>query len=202
MDRNIESYTNTYLKGDYNFETIMVEIRRKKVLETLQKYNAKNILEIGCGMDSIFNFYKNFNSFVVVEPSKTFANKAKLDSKNLDSKIEIFNDFLENCIHDLKAYHFDFIILSSLLHEVTHPIDFLKQVTLLLKDNSILHINVPNAKSFHLLWAYESGLIKNIGNLTPTAIALQQNTAFDLESLKETIAAAYGGGGNEYQNFR
>ena len=50
--------------------------------------------------------------------------------------------------------------------------------------NTILHINVPNCKSFHLLWAYESGLIKQIGGLTDRAKQLQQNSTFDLESLE------------------
>ncbi|HEC1775621.1 TPA: hypothetical protein R1726_001570, partial [Campylobacter lari] len=60
MKRNIEQYTQSYINKEHSFEEIMVYYRRKKVLEILNKYNPKNILEIGCGLDSIFNYYKNF----------------------------------------------------------------------------------------------------------------------------------------------
>ncbi|EJJ7321077.1 hypothetical protein NJK87_001704, partial [Campylobacter jejuni] len=79
----------------------MVYYRRKKVLEILNKYNPRNILEIGCGMDSIFNYYKNFNKATIIEPSDAFYNKAISDFKEKDN-IEIFNDFLENITKTLK----------------------------------------------------------------------------------------------------
>ena len=85
----------------------------------------------------------------------------------------------------LQTMDFDFIILSSLLHEVEKPQDFLHLITSLCKTHTILHINVPNAKSFHLVWAYEAGLISSLGKLSNTAKTLQQNTAFDLESLMQ-----------------
>ena len=51
-------------------------------------------------------------------------------------------------------------------------------------------VNVQNIRSFHLLWAYVSGLLDNIGELTPTALKLQQNTTFDVESLSRNIKQA------------
>lgn len=78
---------------------------------------------------------------------------------------------------------FDFIILSSLLHEVINPLQFLMQLMSILKNDTILHINVPNAMSFHLLWAYKSNLLKNLGDLTPSAKSFQRHSTFTLESL-------------------
>ncbi|HIC9381853.1 TPA: hypothetical protein ACW5FN_001701, partial [Campylobacter jejuni] len=60
---------------------------------------------------------------------------------------------------------------------------------------TIIHINVPNSNSFHLLWAYESGLINKLGNLTNTAIKFQQNTTFDLNKLTQFVKNHIGGGG-------
>ncbi|EHT8405649.1 TPA: hypothetical protein RJ335_000877, partial [Campylobacter jejuni] len=57
MKRDIKQYTKNYTSKEHDFEEIMVYYRRKKVLEILNKYNPRNILEIGCGMDSIFNYY-------------------------------------------------------------------------------------------------------------------------------------------------
>ncbi|MBF7045964.1 methyltransferase domain-containing protein [Campylobacter volucris] len=170
----------------------MVYYRRKKVLEILNKYNPKNILEIGCGMDSIFNYYKNFDKVTVIEPSDVFYNKAINDLK--DNNVEILNDFLENKIKTLKNNNFDFIICSSLLHEVNNPDSFLEDVLKVCIKGTIIHINVPNSASFHLLWAYESGLINKLGNLTNTAIKFQQNTTFDLNKLTQFMKNHIGSG--------
>ncbi len=189
-DRNIDKYTEMYFTHD--FEDTMVFYRRKKVLEILNEYKPKNILEIGCGLDSIANYYKTFNTFTIIEPSTTFAQKAENDlivqnPPPRNKNVIVINDFIENRIDDLKNQNFDFIILSSLLHEVNDVNNFIKQVVKLLDNNTILHINVPNSKSFHLIWAYESGLIQNMGKLTKTAKSLQQNTTFDTEKLNKFV---------------
>lgn len=193
MKRNIKQYTKNYTSKEHDFEEIMVYYRRKKILEILNKYNPKNILEIGCGMDSIFNYYKNFNKATIIEPSDAFYNKAISDFKEKDN-IEIFNDFLENITKTLKNNNFDFIICSSLLHEVNNPDSFLEDILKVCIKGTIIHINVPNSTSFHLLWAYESGLINKLGNLTNTAIKFQQNTTFDLNKLAQFVKNHMGGG--------
>lgn len=183
--RDIEKYTDTYLHHD--FEDTMVQIRRKKVLEILNQYKPKHILEIGCGIQSIYDFYKDYDSFTVVEPSKYFCEVIS-KSENYNSKITIINDFVENQIDNLKTKEYDFIILSGLLHEVNEPISFLKSIKALCKNETFFHVNVPNSDSFHLLWAYKSGLIEKLGTLTPTAKNLQQNTTFNLTSLKKMVS--------------
>jgi len=182
--RDIEKYTKDYLSDNYDFEKIQVKYRRKKVLEILNQYKPKRVLEIGSGTDSIANYYTKFDKFVIVEPSKIFINQC---IKKNNDKIIFINDFVENIIEDLKRENFDFIILSSVLHEVINPNEFLKQITNICNSETILHINVPNSESFHLLWAYESGLINDIGDLTKRAKHLQQNTTFDIPKLSEMI---------------
>lgn len=184
MNRDIRDYTKAYLRENYaDFEEIMIRFRREKVLSALQNYRPKKILEVGCGMDSIANYYKNYSSFTIVEPSTIFYDKAKSDL-NEDKKVKVINDFIETQISSLQKINFDFIIISSLLHEVEKPKQFLTSILQLLLPpcRCTLHINVPNAKSFHLLWAYESGLIQ-IGDLSATAKSLQQHTVFDIDSL-------------------
>ncbi len=182
--RDINKYTKDYLNHD--FEDTMICYRRKKILEILNKYNPKKILEVGCGTQSMFDFYNNYETFVVVEPSEQFCEMIK-KSKNYNSKVTIINDFLENKAESLKNEKFDFIILSSLLHEVTEPIKMLKCIKQLCNNNTLVHINVPNAHSMHLLWAYKSGLIEKIGNLTEVAKHFQQHTTFTLESLVKMV---------------
>ena len=184
--RNIAQYAKDYIHADNDFESVMVHFRRQKVLEILNHYKPKRVLEIGCGVCSIFDFYFDYERFIVVEPSELFCDSIT-KSKHFNPKITIINDFLENQLDTLKSEKFDFIILSSLLHEVPNPREFLRVVAKLCDKNTILHINVPNNKSFHLLWAYESGLLKHIGQLTSTAIKMQQNSAFDKDSLAQIV---------------
>ena len=73
------------------------------------------------------------------------------------------------------------------MHEIQNPVEFLKNIYELCDDKTILHVNVPNSESFHLLWAYKSGLIKRIGDLTQTAIHLQQNSIYNLITLESFI---------------
>lgn len=184
--RDINRYAQDYIHSDNDFEGVMVHFRRQKVLEILRHYKPKSILEIGCGIQSIFDFYVDYERFVVVEPSELFCDSIA-KSKHYNPKITIIRDFLENQLTALQNEKFDFIILSSLLHEVQNPLEFLRVVAKLCAKNTILHINVPNNKSFHLLWAYESGLLHHIGELTSRAVKMQQHSAFDKDSLAQIV---------------
>lgn len=177
-NRDIEKYSKDYISSDFVNE--MTKYRKKKILEILNTYNPKNILEIGCGIDSIANYYKNFSKFTIIEPSKDFIKQALKDN---NPNIALICDFFENKINEFKKQNFDFIILSSLLHEVKQPEKILNGIKEISKKETIIHINVPNLKSIHLLWAYKSGLLKNLGDLTPRALMLQQNKTFDIEKL-------------------
>lgn len=184
ITRDITKYTKDYLNSDYDFEKVLVQYRRKKVLEVLEQYKPKNILEIGCGVDTIANYYTTFDAFTIIEPSQEFASKAV---KNQNDKIKVYVDFIENQIEELKHKNFDCILLSSLLHEVENPHAFFEQIVELCNQNTILHINVPNSNSFHLLWAYQSGLLDKIGELTESAKSFQRHTAFSLEKLESFV---------------
>ena len=80
--RDIDSYTEKYINDDFGIK-YMVKYRRKKVLEIMQNHSPKNILEIGCGLQPIFNFYSDFNFYTIIEPSKSFAENAIEMSKNI-----------------------------------------------------------------------------------------------------------------------
>lgn len=52
--RDIKKYTDDYVVHD--FETYQVEYRRKKVIEQINLYHPKRILEIGCGEVPLFGY--------------------------------------------------------------------------------------------------------------------------------------------------
>ena len=168
--RNIDKYSKDYLKLD--FERIQEKYRKRKILEILNRYKPKKILEVGCGIDSIENYYNC--DLTIIEPVKDF-------TKNLKAKV--INDCFENV--NLNE-NFDFILVSGLLHEVSNVDKFLLHLKKIAK-NSIIHINVPNAKSFHKLLGVSSGFLNSIYEKTPTHKILQQNSVFDMDTLVKLL---------------
>ena len=185
MNRDLLDYQDQYLNQPY--ERFQVKFRKRKVLEILEKYNHKFLLEIGCGLEPIFLDSINFETLVIVEPANLFYENAinKLAEFNYKNKVTIYKKLLENVTEDLAQNTFDFILLSSLLHEIPNQIKFIKSLHYICNSDTIVHVNVPNAKSFHRLLALEMGLIKTEYEKSESNIQFQQNTVFDLEHLKK-----------------
>lgn len=185
--RNIENYTKNYLQHD--FEDYQVMYRRKKVLELVSKYNARRILEIGCGMEPLFSFLKDeYDSYTVIEPSDVFffnAMRLKAESFNINCIHGFFGE--ERIMRSLSQSHYDLIICSSLLHEVESPGEFVRCMYSISDINTVVTVNVPNAKSFHRLLAKHMGLLLDEHDKTERNIIFQQHTVFDLESLSKLM---------------
>jgi SAM-dependent methyltransferase len=182
--RDLNDYQCQY--GDYPFENILLKYRKKKIIEKLNEYKPKRILEIGCGNDPLFLHYNKFDEFCIVEPSTKFFENAVKVAGTHDNKdrIVIRNKFLENDLDFLKDKNFDFVILAGLLHEVESPRIMLESVHRIINEDSILHINVPNAHSLHRIIALHAGLIGNVCDLSDFNKRFQQNTVFHLDQIK------------------
>lgn len=183
--RDLSKYIKNY--EAMPFEESQILYRRKIVLQILNEFKPKNILEVGCGMDSIANYYQDFENFFIIEPGKQFINKAKSDLSFL-STVKFCNNYLEDDIIFLDKIDCDFIIVSSLLHEVEDKNSFLLKLKKISKPGTVIHFNVPNAKSFHRLLALELGLIKNIYEKSEMQSLMQQKSkVFDLQSLENIL---------------
>lgn len=184
MDRNIDSYASEYMRS--SFESILVKYRRAQCLKVINQFSHRKILEIGCGTQPLFIDVKDYDLFYVVEPAATFCDQARALAKE-DTRIIIIQDFFEKQVKLLKEIDFDVIIVSALLHEVESPELLLKSIRQCCSADTVVHINVPNSHSFHMLLAYESKLINEIGNLSDRALLLQQHTTFDMNSLTALV---------------
>ncbi|MBN2611603.1 MAG: class I SAM-dependent methyltransferase [Bacteroidales bacterium] len=192
--RNLTDYTENY----YNqpFEYIQVAYRKKKVIELIQKHRHEQVLEVGCGLDPFFNYFDDFQRLTILEPSKDFYDNALnliAERANLKSRVVAINAFLEDSINQLADHNYEYVIISCLLHEIEDTSFFLNQLRRVLNPNTIVHIDVPNAFSFHRVLAFEMGLIDSVFEMSSTNIQFQQQRVFDLDSLKKLI---------EEHNFR
>lgn len=178
--QEIEAYQSAYTAS--NFEVIQAQYRKRLLLELLETHQPKRILEVGCGWDTIANTWQGFEHLCIVEPGSEFAEKARQDMAH-NSKVNVVQHFLEDATEVLRD-EYDLILLSSLLHEVPDVEALMLSAKALCSANTLVHVNVPNAKSMHRLLALEMGLIDTLYAPSDLQKTFKQPRIFDLQSLK------------------
>ncbi|MDC3391618.1 class I SAM-dependent methyltransferase [Candidatus Thioglobus sp.] len=187
MQRDIDSYSKNYLENENSFEKYQVHYRRKNTLEQIQLYKHQHIVEVGCGMEPLFEYFDDFLSMTVIEPSdKFFRNAVEKSNKNLN--VTLINELFENA--QLNTKLIDFILVSSLLHEVPNVESFLFDIKSKCSEDTVIHINVPNSKSFHRLLGYKSGIINEPEEFSDNNRKFQINRIFNSLSLKNLVEKA------------
>ena len=182
--RDLDRYQSDYAK--LPFELQQVRYRKRMTLEILRRYGARRILEVGCGLDPIFTHFTDFESVDIIEPSEAFFRAAEKTGKTLPG-VRLHAGTLETEASRLIGRDFDFILMSSLLHEVERPRELLLLARSLCTDCTILHLVVPNARSLHRLLALEMGLIDSIFARSANQETLQQHGTYDVEGLTELV---------------
>lgn len=187
---DINDYSKKYMEEhtrSFSYESVLVEVRRKQVLKSLNKYPHRHILEIGVGLEPLFQYCNDYESYTIVEPGYELVQNARKMAEG-NNNIKIIHGFLEEVNEKLfESEDFDFIILSSLLHEVPDPDKLLQSIHRVCKPDTVIHINVPNVYSFHRLLAFEMGYIESIFDQSETEVKFQRHTRFDKESLFQII---------------
>lgn len=185
----IDNYQRLY--DDLPFEETMAAIRKKTVLQFLNERKPETLLEIGCGNDSIINHYNTFKKCIVVEPSIVFFNRLKKSETLKTNDVVCVNEFFSSDLKQKADFsNVDTVLVSGLLHELPSPKQFLKDLFEIIPFHTSIHINVPNANSFHRLLALKSGLINNVEELSALQIKLKQPHTFTLYSLKQVVESA------------
>lgn len=180
----MEGYSRSY--HELPFEATQLEFRRRIVLEQIAEHRPASVLEVGCGLLPLFLDLGVGLEVAVVEPVAEFAAKARQLAKGRGS-VRIVEGFLEDVAAPLRAGGHDFIVVSSLLHEVEQPERLLLALRRHCHEGTVVHINVPNAFSLHRLLAVEMGLIEDQFSLSATQQRMQQHSTFDLTSLSALV---------------
>jgi hypothetical protein len=114
------------------FEKSLVNFRRKHLLKIFKLYKPKSIVEVGCGTEPIFTWYSDCKKIQIIERSKEFCEAAsselirlrKENDKYKKIDISIKNVSFESCYNI--GTQIEFVILSSILHEVDNAKFFLQ----------------------------------------------------------------------------
>jgi 2-polyprenyl-3-methyl-5-hydroxy-6-metoxy-1,4-benzoquinol methylase len=182
--RNIDDYQKQYAEN-YPYEPNQVRYRRESILEIIEELNPARILEIGCGYDPLFRYLDTFEKYVVVDPGKNFIEVAKefANDHQHREKITIVNEYFKGKTDTISD--FDFVICAGLLHELSHQQEFMQQLYEVADENTTVHVNVPNANSFHRLVAVKAGIIESVHEKSEFQKRFQQHNVFTIDQLTE-----------------
>ncbi|MBX3482844.1 methyltransferase domain-containing protein [Phenylobacterium sp.] len=185
--RDLAAYEADY--GAHAFEVIQARLRKRIILELMERTRPARILEVGCGSDTLANHWTIASAFTVVEPAPGFAETARRDTANV-AGVEVIEGFLQDAAPRLAGRSFDLIVLSGLLQEVSDPGGLLQQVHGLCGDATTVHVNVPNALSMHRLLGVEMGALTAPEALSETQQRFQQFRTYTPETLQDEIGKA------------
>lgn len=183
-------YEKRYV-GHYGFEKVMVWSRQKYIEGLIRRLKPGTVAEIGCGVDQLFTHVADLSSirkWTIIEPSDTFSAAACSELKN-DARVEVIQAFVENVAAEALP-DADLCICAGMLHEVEHPDQVLQAAKAILRPGGVLHLSVPNAKSFHRQLAVAMGLIPSPYQLSDRNVTLLQYRVFDGGTLRALVEKA------------
>jgi hypothetical protein len=137
-------------------------------------------------MEPLFEFVDDWDEFTIVEPGRAFARLAAErapDGRN----VRIVEAMIEEASSQISDRRFDFVVVSSLLHEVRDPSWLLRSIRTLCDHETVVHINVPNARSIHNRVAVRMGVIADVFAQSDLAIRMQRTNTYDLAGLKRHV---------------
>ena len=182
--RDLREYSQSY--ENLEFENEIVKYRRQAILERTSCRSPSHILEVGCGMEPLFLHLPAQMHVTIIEPTPSFFENANLKSQDFEN-VHVEHSTLEEACLEAR---FDMIIVSCLLHEIEDQTRFLNKLHSLCGDDTIVHINVPNAQSMHRRLAVSMGLISNPYKISETQKRMQQShPPFDDNTLKQVLNA-------------
>jgi SAM-dependent methyltransferase len=183
--RDLDDYTRQY--RSLPFEPLQIEYRRRLVLQQVAAVRPARLLEVGCGERPLFLDLPGV-ACTVVEPTPAFAQQARALAGTREG-LRVAGDFIES--FDPLGECYDMIVASCVLHEVPDPQAFLLALRRLCGPQTVVHINVPNARSLHRLLAVAMGLIADPDTPSQTQRTMQQRAdVYTLPSLTQALAAA------------
>ncbi|HZF79599.1 MAG TPA: class I SAM-dependent methyltransferase [Rubrivivax sp.] len=181
--RDLADYTQQYRA--LPFEPLQVEYRRRRVLQEVARVQPRRLLEVGCGERPLFLDLPD-TQVTVVEPAAEFAASAQRLALNR-AGVRVVQACLED--FDCSTGPYDMVVVSCVLHEVPDAKALLDAVRRLCGPRSVVHVNVPHARSLHRLLAVAMGLIADPATPSDTQRTMQQRaTPYDRQLLEAELA--------------
>ena len=178
---HLESFNSFYEKGDY-----MDELMIEREIEIIKRYDreGKSALEVGCGSGlSTEKLTSLFSDIEVVEPS--LKNIELL--KRRAPKVKCHNVLLDDFKTERK---YDFVFFLNVIEHVENPIDALKSLSHLVKDEGLIFISCPNCMSLNRRAGYKMGLLKSYDQMAPKDYEVGHRRLYTVDMLRDHCSQA------------
>lgn len=173
---HLESINAFYEKGDY-MDRLMIE----REMEIIGRYrrDGATALEIGCGDGySTERLLPLFPSMEVIEPSKK---NIELLRRRLPD-IPVHNLLLEDYEADKR---FDFVFFLNVIEHVEEPVQALRQISRLLRDEGLIFITAPNCMSLNRRAGFHMGLLPTYEQMAPKDYEVGHRRLYTVDMLTE-----------------
>jgi len=173
---HLESINTFYEKGDY-MDRLMIE----REMEIIGRYrrDGATALEIGCGDGySTERLAPLFPGMEVIEPSKK---NIELLRRRLPD-IPVQNLLLEDYKTDKR---FDFIFFLNVIEHVEEPVEALKQISRLLRDEGLIFITAPNCMSLNRRAGFRMGMLPTYEQMAPKDYEVGHRRLYTVDMLNE-----------------
>ena len=174
--KHLESINSFYAKGNY-----MDELSIEREIELIQQYPTKykSALEVGCGSGySTERLCKIFSDYEVIEPSKK--NIALLTQKV--PKMVVHKVLLEEFSAKRK---YDYIFFLNIIEHVEEPIESLKKLSDLIKDEGLIFISSPNCMSLNRRAGLKMGLLESYEQMAPKDYEVGHRRLYTVDMLTD-----------------
>jgi 2-polyprenyl-3-methyl-5-hydroxy-6-metoxy-1,4-benzoquinol methylase len=189
LDEFKSAYTDESVYFDENKQTQSLYL--KWIMDLFKKKKVENVLSLGLGSGHIVNeihtkLENKIKNHIVLEGSLEIIELSE-ESLSCFSSVKVENVCFENFNTDQK---FDVIEMGFILEHVTDPFALLTHFRQFLKEDGVLIIVVPNARSLHRLIGFHSGHLNNIYQFNESDFQAGHKHYFDCKKLKDTVVSA------------
>jgi SAM-dependent methyltransferase len=191
--RDIEKYQQDYTRH-FGFEEVLVEYRRRVLLESLARLAPRVVLEIGCGPERTYAHHLEqsgrVDQWLIVEPAAAWFEQAQASQLPGQSAIRgLFEDRLDDVRAALRSAP-DVVVCSGVMPEAESATALLGAIRGVMGPASMLFVNAPNWTSFHRRLAVSMQLIARPDERSERNELLQQRRIYDAASLRAELVAA------------
>lgn len=189
---NLDDYKSAYFQKHqfYDENQWFLNQYALYISETIRSKSVKSILSLGIGhqfvSDRIISLLQNktLSEYAIVEGSKDIIEDFL--KRNSKKNIELHHSYFEK--FDTKK-RYDAIEMGFVLEHVDDPVLVINRFKKFLKDDGVLFISVPNARSLHRLIGEKAGSLDSLYKLSSYDLELGHKRYFDLSTIKESITS-------------
>jgi len=173
---HLDSISAFYEKGDY-----MDELMIDREIDLIKQFptEGKSVLEVGCGSGSCTErLCKVFDNIEVIEPSQK--NVALLKSRVPD--VTCHEVLLEEFSPSRK---YDYIFFLNVIEHVEDPVESLRCLVGLVKDEGLIFISGPNCMSLNRRAGYKMGLLESYDKMAPKDYEVGHRRLYTVDMMKD-----------------